>query len=38
MLAPLPPASTCVDEGAKHAVEGVNQSWCVLNVNDTLIF
>ena len=24
MLAPLPPASTCVDEDAEHAVAGVN--------------
>ena len=25
MLAPLPPASTCVDEDAEHAVAGVNR-------------
>ena len=29
MLAPLPPASTCVDEDAEHAMAGVNRLWCV---------
>ena len=29
MLAPLPPASTCVDEDAEHAVAGVNCLWHV---------
>ncbi len=27
MLAPLPPASTCADEDAEHAVAGVNRLW-----------
>ena len=29
ILAPLPPASTCVDEDAEHAVAGVNRLWRV---------
>ncbi len=29
MVAPLPPASTCVDEDAEHVVAGANRLWRV---------
>ena len=38
MLAPLPPASTCVDEDAEHAVAGANSLWFALYFKNALFF